>query len=73
MKSTKQVIKELKQEKAELSEKAENLAKFLSNEKLVAGVGEHHEFLMYHQLNAMECYIFWLEKRICDLERKLKK
>lgn len=68
MKSTEQVIKELKQEKAELFEKAVKLEKFLDNEKLVAGVGEHQEFLMYHQLGAMKQYIFWLKKRIRDLE-----
>ncbi|MCI5942931.1 MAG: hypothetical protein MRZ40_10235 [Ligilactobacillus animalis] len=73
MKSTEQVIKELKQEKAELSAKIEKLKKFLGNDKLVTKVGKWHADLLRCQLSPMEDYEYWLEERICDLERKLKK
>ena len=54
MKSTEQVIKELKQEKAELSEKIRKLKKFLGNETLVAQVGKRHAYLLRRQLSPME-------------------
>lgn len=73
MKSTEQVIKELKQEKAELSEKIRKLKKFLGNETLVAQVGKRHAYLLRRQLSPMEDYEFWLEERINDLGEKLEK
>lgn len=73
MKSTEQVIKGLKQEKAELSEKIRKLKKFLGNETLVAKVGKRHAYLLKRQLSPMEDYEFWLEERINDLGEKLEK
>lgn len=67
------MIKELKQEKAELSEKIRKLKKFLGNETLVAQVGKRHAYLLRRQISPMEDYEFWLEERINDLGGKLEK
>lgn len=68
MKSTEQVIKELKQEKAELSEKVVKLENFLSDKTKTDLVGALQVRLMQHQLECMIEYVAVLKNRIYALE-----
>lgn len=68
MKSTEQVIKELKQEKAELSEKIVKLENFLSDKTKTDLVGALQVRLMQHQLECMIEYVAVLKNRIYALE-----
>lgn len=68
MKSTEQVIKELKQEKAELSEKVVKLENFLSDKTKTDLVGALQVRLMQHQLECMIEYVAVLNNRIYALE-----
>lgn len=69
MKSRKQVIEELKAEKADLSEKIEKLIEFLHDEQKVNEVGPNHASLMRHQICYMVGYESFLKDRIKDLEK----
>ncbi|MDE7023206.1 crAss001_48 related protein [Ligilactobacillus murinus] len=68
MKSTKQVIEELKKEKAELSEKIFKLENFLSDKTKTDLVGALQVRLMQHQLECMIEYATVLNNRIYVLE-----
>ena len=68
MKSTEQVVKELKQEKAELSEKVVKLENFLSDKTKTDLVVALQVRLMQHQLECMIEYVTVLNNRIYVLE-----
>lgn len=68
MKSTKQVIEELKKEKAELSEKIFKLENLLSDKTKTDLVGALQVRLMQHQLECMIEYATVLNNRIYVLE-----
>lgn len=68
MKSTEQVIAELKQEKSELSEKITRLDNFLRDKTKTDLVGPLQARLMLHQLECMIEYATVLNNRIYVLE-----
>lgn len=75
MKSNKQVIEELKEEKAELDGKIDRLKPFVKKLNAesestdgVQSVSERQLYLLQSQLGSMERYSFWLQGRIMNLE-----
>ena len=68
MKSSSEVIADLKAERSEVSDRAWKLTKFIDSH--AKDVSERQQSAMHWQLTAMNAYVTALDERIKDLEEQ---